>query len=163
MMGIIRAFGALFLNNQSSSPEESESPIRGDKQYRCTILAIDDDPTFLETLRPALADSGFNVLTSTSGSKGLQMLRFAGRECRVVLLDYNMPKFDGCETLQHLRRLNPHVKVLALTGIDQNLLPSSFQEGVDKFFPKPFRTRDLIDAINTLAGLQSLPEAPGNN
>jgi CheY-like chemotaxis protein len=163
MMGIIRAFGALFLNNHSSLPEKSESPISTDQQYRCTILAIDDDPSFLETLRPALRDGGFNVLTSTSGSKGLEMLRFAGRECRVVLLDYNMPNFDGCETLQHLRRLNPHVKVLALTGIDQNLLPASFQEGVDKFFPKPFRTRDLVDAINTLAGLESLPETPGNN
>lgn len=110
-----------------------------------------------------LRDGGFNVLTSTSGPKGLEMVRFAGRDLSVVLLDYNMPQLNGAETLEYVRRLNSNVKVMALTGVDLNMLPATFHEGVDKFIRKPFRAQDLIDAINSLIGATSPEPVPGKN
>ena len=116
------------------------------------MLAIDDDPTILQILRSLLRDEGFNVLTCTSGPKGLDMMRYAGRDIRVVLLDYNMPQLNGAETLHHLRRLSPEAKIIAVTGVNINLLPENFREGVDKFLQKPFRSADLMAAIRDVLG-----------
>ena len=66
---------------------------------RPTILAIDDDQQFLDAMKTLLTDAGFNVLTSSSGPKGLDTLNYAARDIKVVLLDYHMPKFNGAETL----------------------------------------------------------------
>ncbi|HUK84059.1 MAG TPA: response regulator [Verrucomicrobiae bacterium] len=160
MLGILKAFGALVLDSHSRVELEDEPRPAGDAGQRanCTVLAIDDDPIILQTLRPALRDQGFNVLTSTSGPKGLDMLRYAGYDIRVVLLDYNMPQLNGAETLLHVRRLNPEAKVIALTGVNINLLPETFCEGVDKLVQKPFRTGDLVAAIRELLG--EAPPAP---
>ena len=156
----------MFLNRAAPLPTDEDEDGSGQPagtQPKYTVLAIDDDPAFLSLLRPMLRDGGFNVLTSTSGPKGLQMVRFAGRSLSVVLLDYNMPQLNGAETLQYVRQLNANVKVMALTGVDLNLLPASFHEGVDKFIRKPFRSQDLIDAINSLIGVETPAPAPGKN
>jgi CheY-like chemotaxis protein len=154
MTGILRAFSELFLHRSPLLSTEGE--IEGQGQPAGggplgTVLAIDDDPAYLSVVGTVLREEGFDVLTATSGSKGLNMLAYAGCDIRVVLLDYNMPNMDGAETLRHLRRLYPLAKVLAVTGVDLNLLPASFHECVDKLIQKPFQTKDLIDAIKSLS------------
>ena len=158
MIGILRAFEALVLDRHAAVGLEERAKAEASERAGCTVLAIDDDPAIRQILRPLLREEGFNVLTSSSGPKGLDMTRYAGRDIRIVLLDYNMPQLNGAETLAYLRRLSPDTKIIALTGVDINLLPESFREGVDKFLQKPFRTTDLIVAMRELLG-QS-PPAP---
>jgi CheY-like chemotaxis protein len=122
------------------------------EQSRGSVLAIDDDPEMLNVLRQALATGGFTVLTSTSGAKGLDMLRYCQRDVRLVVLDYNMPRLNGSDTLSYLKKLNPEVKVLALTGIELGLLPESFRTGVDKVLPKPYSHSQLMNCVNELLG-----------
>ena len=95
-MGIWRAFTALFLKDSGSGEIEQA---RADRP-KATILAIDDDQKFLEAMKALLTDGGFNVLTSSSGPKGLDTLQHTGRDIKVVLLDFDMPGFNGAETLQ---------------------------------------------------------------
>jgi CheY-like chemotaxis protein len=164
MAGILRAIEAFVFNQTAplSQEEEDEGSGRGQRsaeRYKCTVLAIDDDAAFLHILRPVLREQGFNVLSTTSGAKGLDMLRYAQRDVRIVLLDYKMPQLNGEETLQHLRRLSSEIKVLAVTGVDAQLLPPSFCENVDKFIHKPFRNDQLIDAINSLLKNGETPAA----
>jgi len=125
----------------------------------CTVLVIDDDQAFLHVLRPILAEEGYNVLTSSSGTKGLNMLRYAPKDVKLVLLDYSMPTFDGAETLRFVRQLGPHAKVIAVTGMDLNLLPESFREGVEAFLHKPFQMKELLDTMDRL--LKPAPPAAG--
>ena len=165
MTGILRALGALVFNYTASplGREERDSKPSSPRPPECTVLAIDDDPAFVQILRTVLREEGFNVLTSTSGPKGLDMLRYAPRDIRVVLLDYNMPQLNGAETLRYLRELSPNVRVIAVTGVDINLLPESFRDGVDRFMRKPFQTRDLIDAIRSVIDNSAPAQATGNN
>lgn len=137
--------------------QEGASPSR---QSNAAVLAIDDDPAFLETLHPLLREEGFNVLTCTSGAKALTMLQCVEHEIRVVLLDYSMPHLDGAETLQYLRQLYPQVKVVAVTGVDIRQLPEGFREGVDHLLQKPFRREDLVAAINSLLAPEAAAAMP---
>jgi CheY-like chemotaxis protein len=161
MFGMLRAFGALLFNSTSVlAPSRNGNNHEAlSERPKCTVLVIDDDSTWLDTLRPLLQEQGFDVLTCTSGAKALNMLRYGGSDIRVVLLDYNMPQLDGAETLQYMRQLNPQVKVVALTGVDIHLLPEGFHKGVDNLIMKPCRSTELVASINSLLGVAAA--APG--
>ena len=158
-MSILRAIGALlFTSDENEAGQQPDDNVEGAPgRGRFTVLAIDDDPSFLTTLRAVLSSAGYNVLTSTSGPKGLDMLRYAPSEVRVILLDYNMPNFDGSQTLEYLRRLAPNAKVIALTGADANLIPYKFTKEVDHFVQKPFRNDDLLGSIEHLGATAAAP------
>lgn len=112
------------------------------------MLIIDDDTSFLDAMRSLLDNAGYNVLTSSTGPKGLDMLRYAPRDIGAVLLDFNMPRFNGTETLQFLRKLSPQVKVLAVSGVNVKELPAEFRDGVERFVPKPFSNDDLLKTLD---------------
>jgi CheY-like chemotaxis protein len=152
MLSLLRAFAGVF--SSSAPPATVARETAGQRTIesdQCAVLAIDDDLDFLESLRLLLYAEGFKVLTSTSGPKGLDMLRYA-RDVRIVLLDYSMPQLTGAETLAHIRKLNPCVKVIAVTAVDVNLVPNSYRQGVDKLIQKPPRGVELVNAINSLLG-----------
>ena len=87
------------------------------------------------------------MLASNNGIKGLDMLRYGPRDVAVVLLDFNMPRFNGADTLEYLRKLNGQIKVIAVSGLKANELPPGFQEGVDRFVAKPFNNGALLETI----------------
>ncbi|MEI6084422.1 MAG: response regulator [Verrucomicrobiota bacterium] len=130
--------------------QAGETPVLAEDQPQSTVLAIDDDKSMLDSLRGMLRAEGFAVITANSGPKGLELLRFAPKNLEVLLLDYNMPGYNGAETLAHVRKLRPNVKIVAVTGADINRLPPEFREGVDKLVLKPFKSSELIGTIRGL-------------
>jgi two-component system, cell cycle sensor histidine kinase and response regulator CckA len=148
MKEIIKAVTSFFGSKSETQPTQTQGKaiarLKGDGE---TILLIDDDITLLQALRPSLLDAGFNVLTSSSGAKGLEMLRYASPPVALVVVDYNMPRLNGEETISFLRSLNPQAKIIAVSGLSAKDLPEGFIQRVDKFFSKPFLTTELIQAI----------------
>lgn len=159
MNGFIGAIGALFFKQSSKrlpdEPVEVSIPARTETAARCTVLAIDDDQTFLDALRSGLRMEGFNVMTAISGAKGLDMMRFAKNDIRVVLLDFQMPRLTGLETLHHVRKLLPKAKILGLTGLAKADLPEEFLTQVDLLMNKPYRTPELVQCLNFLAEVET--------
>ena len=152
-MGILTAALTLFGAGRNGKDAEPVEP--GSKG---TILVIDDDPKFLETMRILLRGAGYNVLTSGTGPKGLDMIRYAPRDVRTVLLDFNMPGFNGAETLEYMRKLTPNVKVIAVSGFKVTELPQSFQKGVERFVAKPFSNDQLLQTIEEVLANESEEE-----
>ena len=100
------------------------------------------------------------MLTSSTGPKGLDMVRYAPKDVRLVLLDYNMPRFNGAETLEFLRKLNPGLKVVAVSGFRVAELPESFHRGVERFVSKPFNNDELLKTVEEVIEGTSASEAP---
>ncbi|HUI05970.1 MAG TPA: response regulator [Verrucomicrobiae bacterium] len=150
-MGIFTTVGRMFGGGTSSgrNGKDEESVEPGPKP---TVLVIDDDAKFLETMRILLGGAGYGVLTSNTGPKGLDMLRYGPRDVGVVLLDFNMPRFNGADTLEYLRKLNGQVKVIAVSGLRTDELPVGFQEGVDRFVAKPFSNGELLETLQDVLG-----------
>ncbi len=115
-----------------------------------TILVIDDDRSLLEAMRATLGQAGFNVLAANTGLKGLNVLRYAPSQVRVVLLDFGMPDLNGEQTLAYIRKLSPSARVIAITGSAPATLPSGFRDGVDDLVEKPFASDALRERIAAL-------------
>lgn len=117
---------------------------------KSTILVIDDDPVLLQTVKSLLGKRGFNVVTSSSGPKGLDVLRNDARDIRVVVLDYRMPEHNGDETLKLIKQLSPTAKVIGLTAVDLDSVPEAYLDEVDKLLTKPVVATELIGAVDEL-------------
>jgi len=78
------------------------------------VLIVDDEERFRTTLAKMLTAQGLTVATAASGPEGLETLR--SQPVDVILLDIRMPKMGGIETLTEIKKINPQVEVIILTG-----------------------------------------------
>ncbi len=78
------------------------------------VLLVDDEPEFLETLVKRLTKRGLNIRTAKNGAEALVVVREKGID--VVVLDVRMPGIDGIQTLREIKRLDPLLEVIMLTG-----------------------------------------------
>src|SRR5216684_4674040 len=129
MKSFLQMMRSLVSHTQESDAQEETSPadLRPKLVERQTVLIIDDDAEFLKGTRALLCEVGMNVLTSHTGPKGLDLLRYTPGGVRVVLLDFHMPHFDGAQTLPYIRRLAPAAKIVGISGYDTNRVPPAFQ------------------------------------
>lgn len=79
-----------------------------------TVLLIDDDPAVRESLALLLETHGYRVVTAQDGHRGL--LAFRQHAPAVVVTDILMPEQDGIGAIRELRRLDPAVKIVAISG-----------------------------------------------
>ena len=122
-------------------------------ETKSTILVINDDPMLLQTVKSLLVKRGFNVLSTSSVRKGLEMLHYAARDIRIVVLDYNMPKLNGEETFNVRKATSPeNAKLIGLTAMNLDSVPKAYLDGVDKLLTKPVIAAQLIATVDELLG-----------
>jgi CheY-like chemotaxis protein len=100
------------------------------------ILVIDDDPAVRELLYDVLAGEGYSVKTADCGEAAVRLFR--EDPFKLVVLDIRMPGMGGLEVLRQLKRADPSVFVVMITGypVDQNA-GEAMREGAQAIFHKP--------------------------
>ena len=126
-----------------------------------TIALVDDDRNILASVGMALEAEGFRVRSFTDGTEALRGL--ATQPADLVVLDIKMPRMDGMETLNRLRRTSD-VPVIFLTSkedeIDEVL---GLKLGADDYIRKPFSQRLLIERIRAvLRRVEAMREDPAD-
>lgn len=149
MKKILQVVRGLLFQSDGDEPADG-AEAAGAPRERCTVLVVDDDLSLLETVRGLLSQAGYNVLTSSSGPKGLNMLRYAPRDISVLLLDFHMPNFSGADTIQYVRRLAPNCRVIGLSATQFQQLPETFRTTADAFLEKPFTSAALLQCIESV-------------
>ena len=98
-----------------------------------------------------LEQRGFNVLTAEDGKIALEVFRSHIDEVDAVLLDLTMPHMDGEETFRELRRLRPTVRVVMMSGYNEQDVTSRFSgKGLAGFIQKPFGQWSLINKMQDI-------------
>ena len=116
-----------------------------------TILIVDDEPDILEFLSYNVRKEGYKVFTATNGIEALRLVQQINPS--LILLDVMMPKMDGIETCQVIRKdLNMVQPVIAfLTARTEDYAQiAGFEAGADDYINKPIRPRLLISKIDSL-------------
>ncbi len=113
-----------------------------------TIALVDDDQNILVSISMSLEAEGFDVTTYTDGVKALEGL--ADHPVDLAILDIKMPRMDGMELLNRIRR-NSQIPVIFLTSKDDELDELlGLRMGADDYIRKPFSQRLLLERIRAL-------------
>jgi len=124
--------------------EEGEGSLSGHGEM---ILVIDDERLILKVTEEILQSYGYRVLTAGNGKEGAAVYEQQANDVNVVMVDMMMPQMDGLATIQALRRTNPHVKILAMSGVPRDGRTDSVREIAQNFLPKPFNAITLLKAL----------------
>jgi two-component system response regulator ChvI len=113
-----------------------------------TIALVDDDRNILASVSMTLEAEGFAVKTYTDGAEALRAL--STQPVDLAVLDIKMPRMDGMELLEKLRRTSD-LPVIFLTSKDDEVDElMGLRMGADDYIKKPFSQRLLIERIRTL-------------
>jgi len=113
-----------------------------------TILLVDDDEVLIEVIREILETAGYQVLTAFSGREAIEIYEAWEGDIDLVMLDMIMPGMGGAETFRDLKRMDPHVSVIIVSGYS---LPDDVREllaqGCRGFLQKPFLIPELFQKV----------------
>ncbi len=113
-----------------------------------TILLVDDEPMVLAVSRDMLESLGYRVMTAGNGQGAISFYKENKEEIDLVILDMIMTGISGGETFDHLREINPGIRVLLSSGYSVN---GQAQEILDRgclgFLQKPFTLEALSKKI----------------
>ncbi len=121
------------------------------------VLVIDDSIMIRKMVKSILADQ-FEVIEASDGKSGIETARSVQPD--IILLDFVMPKYNGYQTLQAMRRIDSlkDTPVIMISGLREQVaehVPEPF-EGFE-FLEKPFEAEVLIDRIKKLLHVSSSP------
>jgi CheY-like chemotaxis protein len=122
---------------------------------RVRVLAIDDNEEFRTLITELLEPFGFEVVAVANPVKALEKFTREKDKFQLVLLDYYMPQLDGAKTFEWLKKLNPDVKVIIVSGAEELRLRQILsQHQIDGYIRKPFRIQEALHIIRHVMGKQ---------
>ncbi len=124
-----------------------------------TIALVDDDRNILTSVSMALEAEGYQVRAYADGEEALRGI--TQRPVDLAILDIKMPRMDGMELLQRMRKVN-HIPVIFLTSKDDEIDEVvGLRMGADDYITKPFSQRLLIERIRALLRRADINEEKG--
>jgi two-component system, cell cycle sensor histidine kinase and response regulator CckA len=115
------------------------------------ILVVDDEVTVQEITQVTLEVHGYRVITASDGIEAIALYAEHKHDINVVLLDMMMPLLDSATTIRTLRKLNPQVNIIAMSGLATNeAITRTMSEGVKAFLAKPFTADELLNLLPKL-------------
>ena len=125
--------------------EENGEPKR--ERAAASVLCVDDEKSALLSRKLLLESAGHRVIEARSGKEGIRL--FQTEKLDLVILDYWMSDMKGTAVAAEMKRLNPLVPIVMLSGLPE--LPGETMGMVDQWLMKGSRRAEyLLDAIKTL-------------
>ncbi len=110
-----------------------------------TVLVAEDDDSLRDLTRIVLESFGYSVITAEDGEDAITQFMESRESIHLVMLDMIMPKKNGKEVSEVLRKASPDVKILFLSGYTMDIIKDEYltESGFD-FIHKPIRPQDLL-------------------
>lgn len=124
------------------------------------ILLVDDNAHGLTARKNVLEELGHRVITCTSGAEALET--FAHQQFDLVVTDYKMPRMDGLELIQSLRKASPDLPVILVSGFVDALGLTESNTGADAVIQKSaHEVSHLLRAVSRLLRRKPARKGPG--
>ena len=112
------------------------------------ILAVDDDKEIVKAIEIYLGKENYKVYKAYDGEEALEQIK--NNEIHLVILDIMMPKKDGLETLEEIRK-ERNIPVIMLSAKSEDIDKiNGLNIGADDYVTKPFNPIELIARVNAL-------------
>ena len=115
-------------------------------RHHIKVLVIDDDPSICKTVGLLLEDHGYTPRTFTDADEALEA---ASKESfQIALIDLRMPKMDGVEVIEGLKRIDDRMSCIVMTAYpDLDSATETMRRGTCDYIAKPFKQDDLVEAV----------------
>jgi len=105
------------------------------------VLVVDDEPIVRESIADWLTDAGYEVSTTDSGEKALELAQ--GEDFGVMILDIRLPGRTGIRVLKEIQKRKPEVKAIVITAYPSELAAEAIKLGAMDCLIKPIAPDDL--------------------
>ena len=133
---------------EAAAPETQEDDKKQDLTGSGTVLLVEDEEAVRNFAVRALSSRGYDVLEAGSGVEALEVLEAFEGTVDLVISDVVMPEMDGPTLLGKLRKRDPDLKVIFISGYAEDAFKKNL--GADETFvmlPKPFSLKQLAATV----------------
>jgi len=130
-------------SGRDALPDHTHNSCKGKK-----ILIIDDNLTFLKTIKKELAAFEMTIIGVVTASQGFVILA-SEPDIDLVIIDFNMPELDGTDLCRQIRQINDHVPIIILSALGTNV-KKNFDDSIMPTLTKPVRLDDLLLMIRAI-------------
>jgi phosphotransferase system HPr (HPr) family protein len=152
----IRAITDLFASNFHELPDpsvkepmtKSMPPAKRPRGKGETILVADDEMGIRHMMRVVLENNGYRTIVARNGLDAIALFIAQPKDIKAAVLDMIMPEMNGWEALRAIRRMNPSLPVLAMSGsMEASPCPD---DATTVFLRKPFGAAELLSTLRAL-------------
>lgn len=116
-----------------------------------TVLVVDDEENIRQITEATLTRFGYRTLLAGDGAEAMARFSEHKGEIAVVLTDLAMPFMDGTALIRALRRIEPEIHILAMSGLVSAGQTAELRAlNVEKFLTKPFTAETLLTALDEI-------------
>ncbi len=112
------------------------------------ILVVDDEDSIRDITKKSLESYNYKAITANDGIEAIALYAEHRDRISIVLTDIVMPAMDGLTTIRTLQKINPQVKIIAVSGLVSNDKINAVTEiGIKAFLSKPYTAKQLLQTI----------------
>lgn len=111
-----------------------------------TVLVVDDEESVRDMMASFFQTKGYGARSAAGGGEALALITQERPD--LVILDLRMPRMDGIEALAEIKRSDPHIPVVVMTGygtVDSAV--AAMKLGAQDYITKPFKPAELLRAV----------------
>jgi PAS domain S-box-containing protein len=143
----------LFLPTVGAAKKVAASPIKSEEgmiRGKGHVMLVDDEEGIRALASRALRKLGYRVSMCADGAEAIDFYRQHSGEVDLVILDLIMPNVDGRTVFREMKKINPLVRVIVVSGFSaESAAAECLHEGALDFLSKPFWVGDLSKAVAT--------------
>jgi len=139
----------------SAAAEPSASPTARSRDLtgQGTILLVEDEEGLRALNARGLRSRGYNVIEAANGIEALEVLEDQDGAIDLVVSDVVMPEMDGPTMLAAMRKRNPDLRIIFVSGYAEDAFEKSLPDNEQfAFLPKPFTLSQLVEAVKETMG-----------
>ncbi len=140
----------IYLPQSTAPPPEPVTLAPVARHGNETILLVDDEAMIRQLGSEILKQQGYQVMLAENGLQALMIYQREQGKIDLVILDLSMPQISGRDTLKHLRKIDPNVRVLFSSGFSADQVTETEADGVMGFLSKPYSANDMAEQVRTV-------------
>lgn len=116
------------------------------------VMIVEDDNEVRELMEKTVQRAGYETQSAADGEQGLKL--FNKFQPEVILSDINMPKMDGLEMLENIRKIDSDVLFIIISSLDTpEYTLKALRLKANDYMVKPFKSKDLLGQLEKYSGI----------